>query len=69
VGYIAETLTCQADQLVPVPPSIPRARKRGVRCQGTPPLLSDGSVIAESLIGHTSGTADESTDLGTSVPR
>jgi hypothetical protein len=51
VGYIAETLTCQADQLVPVPPSIPRAQEargsltRAPRFCVTHPFLSEAMGI------------------------
>jgi hypothetical protein len=49
VGYIAEILTCLADQLVPVPPSISRAQEARGSLTGGPSLPVTGPVAQRSV--------------------
>jgi hypothetical protein len=53
VGYIAEILTCLADQLVPVPPSISRAQEaRGSLTGGSLASSSQHPSLSEGVCDY-----------------
>jgi hypothetical protein len=68
VGYIAEILTCLADQLVPVPPSISRAQEARGSLTGGPSLLRHSTNSSANVYGLSPSFSELRSPVEVEVP-